>query len=70
MLEREPLAAEQLQDTKQLINGNLSLFDFEPGQYERSTEVMTSAVIPKPNRSPASRVRFGEEEQRNEFAFA
>ena len=64
------LAAEQLQDSKQLTYGSLSLFDFEPGQYECSTEAMTSAVIPQPNRSPASRVRFGEEEQRNEFAFA
>jgi hypothetical protein len=32
----EPLVAEQLQDTKQLTHGSLSLFDFEPGQYERS----------------------------------
>ena len=47
---------------EQLYGECLSLFNFEPGQYGCSMG-MVPVVGSKPNRSPAQRVRFGEEEQ-------
>ena len=58
--------AEALPRLGHSVNGNLALFRFEPGQYECSIGILP-AVGFKPNRSPAQRVRFGEEERSTSF---
>lgn len=49
--------AEQLRDVKQLTCGSLSLFGFEPGQYECSGLCANAQLLTRPLNSAASRDR-------------